>query len=288
MMKIDPELLGGMYELPELRASCLQSEAFCDKYMELFSWAIGPLCVSRYDPRAHLQDGMADFVCSPLTAYKDDAAEHHPSDDLELIKLCKLFLDRKDDRVKWLAFRPTYGCVILGFATPEQPPGIVNIEILGLDGAVFALHGNFNDEKPKYDHFLKPSGKYVALPVGRIDESQLDDLKDEFEAFLRKIAAESSGGGGRGKPKREKHPYTPDFLHAVMKQALDVVVKHLDVSELPVPFIETKGGFPDYERGSRGGLPPNTSFPLVCAVLQLVLTQKRALYQKIMIYIDLR
>lgn len=204
--------------------------------------------------------------------------------DIECVKTCKLFLEHRDERIKWRNFYPEYGCVILGFVCTEQPPGLLNLEVLGLDDPVSTMHGNFLAETPKYDHFWKSSGKFVPLQVGTIDEGNLAAFQKQFS---RCLASES------GKRKREKHPYTPDFIRAVMQQAVETIARQERGDDSIARDVFTQGGFPDYERRSSAshmGNPPNTSFPLVCSLLQWVLSQNQSLllYQNIMIYTDLR
>eukprot|EP01050_Picozoa_sp_SAG11_P004952 SAG11_NODE_331_length_10659_cov_4.512689_1_plen_833_part_00 len=194
---------------------------------------------------------------------------------------------------------PPYGCALIADIVR---PGAVRIQLVALDGWEFSIHSG-HDEQGRQHQSHAGHDAAKQLYVGTVEPETVQPGSDRrssweqlgtvarFQMFMElamkllDVAAARSGNQRSAAKSQQGNPKTPGLVEAVLHDALN----GLDQREEPDEgSTAPQGGFTDVGRHT-GGTARNTTWPLVRAVLQIMLEdrKKHELYRLTMVQLRL-
>ncbi|GLC47559.1 hypothetical protein PLESTB_000001100 [Pleodorina starrii] len=265
------ELLHSLYNFTHAPASSQQSLSHIEALCGL---------LERFEKQA-LRPGGAAGIRSTWTALTPDGAA-----------LLHTALRGRRSRLTWL---PDYGCALLGLTPgsclapvgmgipngapssntpalaggggdaevddgddPRSRPGELALHLVALDGWAFCIHST-----PSGSQRAAQCGGHTTHFCGSIPA----DLYDNLAAAVRRREEEAQRRS-RQNHTQQAFRHTPDFIHAAVCGALAEVAGGVAAGQRPTCG---RGGFADVGAHSGADTKPDTCWPLVKAVLQVLL-----------------
>ena len=212
---------------------CIQEELLCSMYH------------LQHSPPSQLQDEA--IITNGFIPVLEEFKKHIEDE--------KVKLAIKDLRSKTIEWLPKYGAAILGRPTIH---GEYHLSVIGLDKWEFVVHSSPQGRS----HTAYSSGYSIAFAMNT--EAQWGDLIQKFRKIFSK-AIQNTGNKRSAYYNEQGHQKTPAFIYAVLNDAITQIQVETEHN-----LTKPRGGFTDVGLHT-GGLPRDTSWPLVTSLLQVFL-----------------